>query len=63
MNRIDIPMPEPPPPPLHLQIHLNLEQNRLRDLLLDGASSPPEEPVDADYFKKWRQRIQERTRL
>lgn len=31
---------------------------RLRDLLLEGASSPPSEPADAEHFERLRERAQ-----
>lgn len=35
---------------------------RLRSLLLEGAGSPPSEPVDAAYFDALRDRVRRRAR-
>lgn len=38
------------------------DRRRLRNLLLEGAASPPSEPVDEAYFEGLRQRVRERGR-
>lgn len=38
------------------------DRRRLRDLLLDGAASPPSEPADAAYFEALRDRVRRRAR-
>ena len=35
------------------------DRQRLRDLLLEGAASPPAVTADADYFDRLRDRIRE----
>lgn len=38
-------------------IRKELERQRLRSLLLEGAASPPAAPADAAYFKALRERV------
>lgn len=38
------------------------DRRRLRDLLLEGAASPPSEPADAAYFEALRDRVRRRAR-
>ncbi len=42
-------------------IRKDADRQRLRGLLLDGATSSPTAPVDARYFAAMRERIQQRT--
>ena len=41
-------------------IRRDQERERLRGLLLDGASSPPADPADAGYFEQLRERVHQR---
>jgi antitoxin ParD1/3/4 len=40
-------------------IRKDQNRQRLRNLLLQGAASPPSEPVDDAYFERLRQRVRE----
>ena len=35
------------------------DRQRLRDLLLEGAASPPAVTADADYFQRLRDRVRD----
>lgn len=41
-------------------IRKDQERERLRGLLLDGASSPATAPADARYFERLRERVRQR---
>jgi antitoxin ParD1/3/4 len=41
-------------------IRMDQDRQKLRGLLLDGASSPASSPVDEGYFEGLRQRVQGR---
>ena len=43
-------------------IRKDADRLHLRDLLLEGASSAPTSPVDANYFATLRERVQQRSR-
>lgn len=38
------------------------DRRRLRNVLLEGAASPPTEPADAAYFEALRARVRDRAR-
>lgn len=40
-------------------IRKDLDRQRLRGLLLEGAASPPAGPADADYFDRLRSQVRE----
>ena len=40
-------------------IRKDQDRQRLRDLLLEGAASPPSVTADADYFARLRDRVRE----
>ena len=42
-------------------IRKDADRQRLRGILLDGATSSPTAPVDARYFAAMRERVQQRT--
>jgi antitoxin ParD1/3/4 len=43
-------------------IRRDRDRQQLRGLLMEGASSPPTEPVDDGYFEDLRNRVQSRTK-